>query len=157
MVAVIAALAGVFGALAGGWATYKGNEATQSHQDRASARAVALLYEGEFVDFVTRLEVMQAHRNYIAPSNEPFNLTLDDQKQLAANMKPRDYFNLASAEAALRLFDSGFSELDLREAQAGLRPVLDKEHQRYVAQNIRFADDAIATLARFTRSAVPPH
>jgi hypothetical protein len=139
-------MAGIGGAAVGGWVSYHGNRSLEAGASRSAARGIARVYQGEFLDFDSRLSVMLSSNRYIAPTNYPFDLSLDDKKTLAANMDAQDWYVVEDTEAALRLFDNP-DDIVVKKAAAGLSPPLDRPHRRYVQANHEAAKRAIAALA----------
>ncbi|SRR6266511_329974 len=123
--AVAAIIAGAIGALAGGAATYRSNKAIQENQATASARGVARVYQSQFFSFGSRLHAMLDSNRVIAPITQPFQLSVNDKKILAAEMKPDGWATVANVEAGLRIFDDP-DDLDLRKAAAGLKVPLSR-------------------------------
>lgn len=154
-VALIAAGSAVLGAAVSGFAIYWGNRALQDRADLATARGIARVYQSEFFDFGARLHAMLQQNILIAPTDQPFDLTTEDKKVLAAHESPTAWATVADAEAALRIFDNP-NDLDYKKAEAGLTVRLEPLRRKYVADNLHAVDLAIDALAPLAGQAAKP-
>jgi hypothetical protein len=150
LIALIAAGAAIFGALAGGWATYLGNRALEREQSRAAARGTARVLQAELTSVDVRLSAMLEARQMFRPDPGPsVSLTLDDRKLIAANLSAADWSAVATALAVIHR-EAGVDLDEKQRAIAGLQVRLDTADMGYYEDTARIVRQGIQALEHLT-------
>lgn len=150
LVAVIAATAGILGAVGGSYASYLGNKSVEQSRTKAAARGTARVLQASFSTVGVRFRYMLT-RNRLVEKDESFviSLPVEDEELLASNLDAAQWGDVAAALASLRLFVDT-DDRDFQLAGAGLPAPLDQRHRSFVRGTykiVRAAEDALGPLA----------
>jgi hypothetical protein len=150
LVAVIAATAGILGAVGGSYASYLGNKSVEQSKTKAAARGTARVLQARFSTVGVRFRYMLT-RNRLVEKDGSFAIAMPvaDEELLASNLDADQWGRVAAALASLRLFVDT-SDRDFQYAQAGLPASLDQRHRSFVQSTfkiVRAGEDALGPLA----------
>ena len=159
-IAVITALAAIFGAAVGGAATYLGNRSLQQSQNHDAARGAARVLQAEFVNATTSIEVELKEQRLIvfAPSLSTINISEEDEKLIASNVSASAWDHIAAAEAVLEeeaAARASNSNVEMLKARAGLHVPLQGPSRQFAQSAFRTlagADEALKELSGTTSS-----
>lgn len=129
LVATIAVVAAVLGALAGGTATYLGNRALEKGKSRDAARGAARVLQSRLGSARFRFELMLKQDRLLAVDDAlRISLPLEDSKLIATNLNVAQWATVADSLAGLGIFATR-DDRDARRASAGLVVRLDPDYR----------------------------
>jgi hypothetical protein len=152
LVALIAALAAVVGALAGGFATYLGNKSLQESQSHSTAVGIGRVIEARLVLAESRFQAM-VNNGLLLPPNpgiEQVVPSAQDEETLASNLSAADWTKVSIALADYELFTERGTLGDLAAQQADRGQCVPLGQDRSVVAidlaNVRLAAHALIDL-----------
>lgn len=126
LVAVIALIAGIGGAVAGGVGSYLGNRSLERTKSHAAARGSARVLTSRMTSAGLHLQLMLQQKRLL-PIDSAFriSLPLEDAKLIATNVTADQWAIVADTLAGLEIFATR-DDSDARRASAGLDVKLDE-------------------------------
>lgn len=156
VVAIIAAVAALGGAISGGVATYLGNKDLQESESQSVAVGNARVLQARIVQADARLKFMLQLNLYLAPDPGvgPLTPSIQDEESIAADLSPEQWSTVAVGLSSYSLFfdAAALHDQDAVDAAHGLDDRLDTQHRRMIEDDNGALQAAARALADLTGS-----